>query len=299
MDLYFARANLRHKEKNFEESSKLLVLANELKLQLHPSNMEALNEKSKKLLFESNHKKVNKKNPKKYPESIFIVGMPRSGSTLVETILGMNPNVNTLGEVNILEESFNNYKKDNKRLPLNEVYIEKINSLGNKNKISTNKNLDNYSFVGIISNEIPNSKIIHCFRNPLDNILSIFRANFKSGVNYSSSLVDCALIYNNQEEIMNNYKMNFRSQIYDLNYDLLVENPTKEVKSLINWLGWEWNRNYLSPHLSQRSVLTASSVEVRSPINSKSRNGWKNYKKMLNPAIKIITQKERYKNLLE
>ena len=96
-----------------------------------------------------------------------------------------------------------------------------------------------------------------------------------------------------------NYDATFRSHIYDLNYDLLVENPTKEIKSLINWLGWEWNSYYLSPHLSERSVLTASSVEVRSPINSKSRNGWKNYKKMLNPAIKIITQKEKYKNLLE
>ena len=165
--------------------------------------------------------------------------------------------------------------------------------------ITTNKNLGNYQYAGIIANEIPNAKIIHCFRNPLDNILSMFRANFKSGVYYSSSIVDCALIYNNQEEIMDNYKMKFRHKIYDLNYDLLVENPTKEVESLINWLGWKWNKSYLSPHLSERSVLTASSVEVRSPINSRSKKGWKNYKKMLNPAIKIITKKKKYKKLLD
>ena len=146
---------------------------------------------------------------------------------------------------------------------------------------------------------VTNAKIIHSFRNPLDNILSMFRANFKSGINYSSSIVDCALIYNNQEDIMNNYKMKFRSKIYDLNYDLLVENPTKEVESLINWLGWKWNNSYLSPHLSERSVLTASSVEVRSPINSRSKKGWKNYKKMLNPAIKIITKNKKYKKLLD
>ena len=165
--------------------------------------------------------------------------------------------------------------------------------------ITTNKNLGNYKYAGIIANEIPNAKIIHCFRNPLDNILSMFRANFKSGVYYSSSIVDCALIYNNQEEIMDNYKMEFRSKIYDLNYDLLVENPTKEVESLINWLGWKWNKSYLKPHLNQRSVITASDVQVRSKINSKSIGGWKNYKEMLKPAIEIIIQDDEYKDLYE
>ena len=299
VDIYFARANICHKEKNYKESSKFLISANELKLKIQPSNREMLYKKSKKLLLECKNKKINRKSSAKSPECIFIVGMPRSGSTLIENILSMNPKVTPLGEVNILEESFKNYKKDIEGLPLNEIYLKKISGLGDINMITTNKNLGNYKYAGIIANEMPNAKIIHCFRNPLDNILSMFRANFKSGINYSSSIVDCALIYNNQEEIMDNYKMEFRSKIYDLNYDLLVENPTKEVESLINWLGWKWNKSYLSPHLSERSVLTASSVEVRSPINSRSKKGWKNYKKMLNPAIKIITQNKKYKKLLE
>ena len=299
VDIYFARANICHKEKNYEESSKFLISANELKLKIQPSNREMLYKKSKKLLLECKNKKINRKSSAKSPECIFIVGMPRSGSTLIENILSMNPKVTPLGEVNILEESFKNYKKDIEGLPLNEVYLKKISELGYINMITTNKNLGNYKYAGIIANEMRNAKIIHCFRNPLDNILSMFRANFKSGINYSSSIVDCALIYNNQEEIMDNYKMEFRSKIYDLNYDLLVENPTKEVESLINWLGWKWNKSYLSPHLSERSVLTASSVEVRSPINSRSKKGWKNYKKMLNPAIKIITKNKKYKKLLD
>ena len=96
---------------------------------------------------------------------------------------------------------------------------------------------------------------------------------------------------------MTEYKNKFRSKIYDLNYDSLVTNPKEEIKSLISWLGWKWEDKYLSSHLNQRSVSTASKVQVRSPINSKSIGGWKNYKDMLRPAMEILTQTEKYKDL--
>ena len=96
---------------------------------------------------------------------------------------------------------------------------------------------------------------------------------------------------------MKEYKKRFPENIYDLNYDLLVRNPDKEIKSLINWLGWKWNKAYMNSHLSKRSVFTASDVQIRSKINSKSIGGWKNYKEMLKPAMEIITKKDKYKDL--
>ena len=223
--------------------------------------------------------------------------MPRSGSTLVESILSMNSAVYDLGEINILEESFLEQKKIDQELILADIYWKKVSKYTNKYNIITNKFLYNYQYAGIISKGIPNSKIIHCYRNPLDNILSIYRANFARGNEYSSSLADCTKIYLDQEEIMNEYKNSFRSKIYDLNYDLLVSNPKKEIKSIISWLDWQWEDAYLSPHLNPRSVFTASNVQVRSPINSKSVGGWKNYKEMLRPAMEIITKKDKYKDL--
>ena len=86
-------------------------------------------------------------------------------------------------------------------------------------------------------------------------------------------------------------------KIYDLNYELLVMHPKQEIKSLIFWLGWKWDDNYLTPHLNPRSVSTASNVQVRSPINTKSLRGWQKYKKMLKPAMEIITKIDKYKNL--
>ena len=141
---------------------------------------------------------------------------------------------------------------------------------------------------------IPNSRIIHCFRNPLDNILSIYKANFVKGSEYSSSLSDSANVYINQEETMTVYKKRYRNKIYDLDYDLLVRNPNDQIRELISWMGWKWKDSYLSPHLNQRKVLTASNVQVRSPINSKSINGWKNYEEMLKPVIEILDKSNLY-----
>ena len=94
---------------------------------------------------------------------------------------------------------------------------------------------------------------------------------------------------------MSKYKNKFRSKIYDLNYDSLVSNSNKEIKSLISWLGWQWDVSYLTPHLNTRPISTASSVQVRSPINSNSSGGWKNYKDLLKPSIEILTKTDKYK----
>ena len=297
IDIYFARANILHKEKNYEESSKFIKLGNQLNLIVNPSNSDFLIKKSKALFIETIKQKINQKRYSKEQESIFIVGMPRSGSTLLESILSVNNNVDDLGEKNILEESFLKWKTNIQKSTLAELYFNQINIYSNELRTTTNKYLYNYQYAGIIARHIPNLKIIHCFRNPLDNILSIYRANFNKGNEYSSSLIDCAKVYLDQEEVMTEYKKRFRSKIYDLNYDLLVSNPTQEIKSLICWLGWKWDDQYYSPHLNPRSVTTASTIQVRSPINTKSLGGWKNYKELLRPAMEIISQKDKYREL--
>ena len=163
--------------------------------------------------------------------------------------------------------------------------------------ITTNKWLFNYQYAGIIAKAIPNAKIIHCYRNPLDNILSTYRAHFGIGNNFSSSLVDSAKVYYDQDEIMKAYKKEFKNHIFSLNYEKLVTYPSDEIKSLISWLGWNWNDLYLMPHLNNRKVSTRSNVQVRSAINTKSLGGWKNYKEMLRPAMEIITQNDKYQSL--
>ena len=137
--------------------------------------------------------------------SIFIVGLPRCGSTLVESIISLNTKVRDLGEVNIFEKSYREYIQAEKEKNLCEIYWKKLQITDNKTT-TTNKWLFNYQYAGIIAKAIPNAKIIHCYRNPLDNILSTFRAHFATGNNFSSSLVDSAEVYSDQDEIMKTYK---------------------------------------------------------------------------------------------
>ncbi len=290
IDIYFARSNILHKEKKYIESAKYLQLANSIKLNIRPSKANELIKKTNTLLKVSNIMSFYKTNKIKF-QPIFIIGMPRSGSTLVESIISINSKVKDLGELKILEKSYHEslIKKDKvNSLSMFELYSKKISNLSDNYNIITDKMLYNYQFAGIISKKIPNAKIIHCFRNPLDNILSIYRANFTKGNGYASSLVDIARVYLDQEKIMKEYKKKYRSKIYDLNYDLLVKDPNYEIRNLIQWLSWKWNDAYLFPHLNSRSVSTASNVQVRSPINQNSIGGWRNYKEMLRPAIQII-----------
>ncbi len=292
-EIYFARANVLHKQKKYEESAKNLQIANQIKLKIYPSNIDKIINCSNLLLNKPNPEK-NIYNEEQYPVSIFIVGMPRSGTTLVESIVSLNEEVQDLGETNIFEKAYQERIKNNQQFSLTDLYLRKIKELGVDSRITSNKWLYNYLYAGIIANQISNSKIIYCFRNPLDNILSITRANFSSGNTYSSSLLDCAKVYINQEKVMRIYKKQFSSSIYYMNYDSLVTNPETTIKSLIKWLGWKWNNNYLSPHTNQRRVFTASDIQVRSPINPNSIGGWKNYKEMLKPAVSILSKTERF-----
>ena len=296
-NIFYARANILHKRKKYKESAKCLKLANQLKILLHPSNSASLIRKSKLLLDESNKANLNFKKHRNYPQSIFIVGMPRSGSTLTESIISMNSKVLDLGEINAFERSFKEWKANKKKVNLVELYLQRINKKV-KSNITTNKWLYNYQYAGIIASQLPNSKIIHSCRNPLDNILSIYRTNFAKDNEYSCSLIDCAMIYLDQKRIMNKYKKRFPENNFELNYDLLVQNPDEVIKSLITWLGWKWNNSYLKPHLNKRLVFTARDVQIRSKIHAKSIDGWKNYKEMLKPAIEIITKEDEYKNLI-
>ena len=296
VNIFFARSNIFHRKGKYEESAENLITANNIKLRIHKSEANLLIDKTKKLKISSDNYESNNQKFENYSMSIFIVGLPRCGSTLVESIISLNTKVKDLGEVNIFEESYREYKQSEKRKSLSEIYWKKLKITDSKT-ITTNKWLFNYQYAGIIAKAIPNAKIIHCYRNPLDNILSTYRAHFATGNNFSSSLVDSAKVYFDQDEIMRTYKKEFKNHIYSLNYDKLVTHPSDEIKSLIHWLGWSWNDLYLSPHLNKRKVSTRSNVQVRSPINTKSLGGWKNYKEMLKPAMEIITKKDKYKDL--
>ena len=282
--LGYSKANIYHQNNEYKKSCYFLKIANEEKLKIQPSDIKRnLNtgEYYRNLRIDKNLSIERITNNSRY---LFIVGMPRCGSTLLESILSLNPQVQDLGEVCFLEESL---QKTDDLIEVENLYAEKVKLINSEKKIFTDKNLFNFLYCPVIYNFFPNARIIHCTRNPLDNILSIYRTNFLNQ-SFSSSLSDIADLYLYQMKLMNENKDKFGSIIYSYDHDKVVKNPQDNIKCLINWLGWEWSEKYLSPQKSKRSVFTASSAQVRKKINSDFSGYWKNYEDLLKPIIKLF-----------
>ena len=295
----FARANIFHRQKKFSKASKNYKLANDFKSKIYPSNKKSLIEKSLRIkekffIDKKEFKNLNKNNP----ELIFIVGMPRSGSTLLENILSLNQEVFDLGEIDILPDILNDFDPTIKDENPNEEYIKHIKKLAPKAKIFTDKNLFNYMFCPVINKYFENSRIILCLRNPLDNILSIYRENFIK-IPFSTKIEDIAELYVHHYELMKLYSETYSNNLFVYNYDELVMNPNVQIRKIIDWLGWDWSEKYLSPHKSRRSVFTASSEQVRNPIHNKSLGGWEKYRDLLEPAFSYISKNKDLKRYLE
>ncbi len=280
----FSKANVYHNKKDFKKSAYFLKIANDEKLKIQPSDLKRkLNtgEYFRNLKIDQNLNFEKVKDSNRY---LFIVGMPRCGSTLLESILSLNPEVKDLGEVSFLEESL---QKSDDLLEVKNLYKEKVMLINSKKKIFTDKNLFNFLYCPIIYELFPNARIIHCIRNPLDNILSIYRTNFLNQ-SFSSSLNDISDLYLYHIDLMNEYKGKFGSNIYSYEHEKVVQNPKEAIYDLINWLDWEWSKKYLSPQKNKRSVFTASSAQVRKKINSNSSGFWKKYEDLLEPIIELF-----------
>lgn len=295
----FAKANCFHKLKKYEQASLHLTKANQLKLSYHPSDLSKWQEKNQASLtcpdYFQNDCLEDGSN------RIFIVGVPRCGSTLLESILATNPILQDLGETNALGQAIEQalkYTKDAKHQSLESLYEKNLGNPCSPHTITIDKNLYNFINARHIVRLMPSAKIIHCHRHPLDNILSMLRADLVFGNNYTSDPADAAKFLILQEETLRQCKEDHPGRIFSLNYDAFVNDPEQILRPLIAWLGLEWSENYLHPELAERTILTASVVQARQPINNKSVGGWKNYKELLEPAVQILRNSNLYKNFI-
>ncbi len=280
----YSKANIYHMLKDYEKSAYFLKIANEEKLKIQPSDIKRKLDTGEYYRNLKIEKTLNKNKTTDINRYLFIVGMPRCGSTLLESILSLNNEVNDLGEVFFLEESL---QETDDLVKVQDFYAKKVIRINSEKKVFTDKNLFNFLYCPVIYNYFPNARIIHCTRNPLDNILSIYRTNFLNQ-SFSSSLKDVTDLYLYHSKLMDEYKSRFGSTIFSYDHDMVVRNPRETIKELINWLDWEWSDKYLSPQKSNRSVFTASSAQVRKKINSNSSGYWKKYKNLLKPVSELF-----------
>jgi tetratricopeptide (TPR) repeat protein len=280
----FAKSNFYHILKDYENSSICLCNGNNIKLKSKPSDKYRL---VKKINYLSSLEYINNFRLSDGKGRIFIVGMPRSGSTLLETILSLRPNTLDLGEKPYLERAIEIFNSSHNSLNLSEIYQNQLD-LEEQYEYTVDKQLYNFMYSGFIATHMPKAKIIHCCRNPLDNILSCYRACFGQQNSYTSSLKDTAEILIQQEIFMKKFKTIYSDQIYTFNYDLFVSDQKNYLSNLLDWLNWDWDERFLLPQLSTRIITSSSDVQSRNPIHSQSLGGWKKYSDLLSPAKRII-----------
>ncbi len=295
IDIYFARANILERKSNYTQSANMFTKANKLNRQVYGSNYIALTKKMKNYFKIWQIIKSNTGQGDNSLTTIFIVGLPRSGKTITESILASNKSLLKCGEDNALSIAIKKYFS-HKRIPNNlnlyDLFIESTSEEISSESFISNTRPGNYIYTGLIASHIKNSKIIYCHRNPLDNIKEIYCSNLGNKFTFKTSITESAKILLSINNLMKKYKNIFNSKIYFLNYDQLVLNKENEIKSLLHWLGWEYDQKYLNPKLDSSTTLNL--FNENSGINTKHLNSWKNYQELLKPAIDIISTINKY-----
>ena len=238
-------------------------------------------------------------------KAIFILGMPRSGTTLVEQILSNHPKVYGGDELNFIPDLIkDNFVNENNQYDLKKInfftektlkkiakdYLTKLNNLSNKHEKVTDKLPINFKWIGLIKLILPNSKIVHCTRNSRDICFSIFKNYFiNPQLNFACNLEDIVYFYNLYNDLMKYWKKTLPEFIYELNYEKIINNPESEIRGLIKFCDLDWNSKCLEFYNNKRVIKTSSDTQVRRKIYKTSINSWKNYEDNLKDKFRKLS----------
>ena len=230
---------------------------------------------------------------------IFVVGMPRSGTTLTEQILASHPLIFGAGERNdfgdILKDmQFDAIQSPNFPQSIREVRGETIRQAGERYVGSigrgvrgalriVNKMPHNFEYLGLIALTFPKAKVIHCRRDPMDNCLSCFMQTFNDSHAYNRDLETLGLYYRQYHRLMRHWQAALPLEIFELPYEEMVAEQERMSRALIAFTGLYWDDACLAFHSTERSVSTPSRWQVRQPIYRSSIKAWRAYEKHLGP----------------
>jgi hypothetical protein len=238
---------------------------------------------------------------------IFIFGMPRSGTTLVEQIIASHPYVYGGGELqffNQMDQKLAFITKVNERYPeclnffddqtaydIAELYIKETRGrIANAKDYTrfTDKNPFNFCHLGLISLLFPKASFIHCQRYPLDTCLSIYFQYFLIGNDFAYDLSELGQYYLEYLKLMSHWRKVLPVRIFELRYEDIVQNQEEVSRKLLEFCGLEWDSACLTFYNKDRPVFTASDWQVRQPIYATSSGRWKNYDQFLYPLKELL-----------
>ncbi len=238
---------------------------------------------------------------------VFIIGMPRSGTTLVEQIIASHSQAMGAGELNKMFLLSKKLMADGEK---GLVFADNLTELtsGDLHKMAeeylsiltrqvsdnptriTDKMPTNFAYLGLIKILFPNAAIIHCRRNPLDTCISCFTTHFGNleMMGFSYDLEVLGRYYQEYEQIMAHWQSVLPGQILTVDYENLIANPQAICRNIIKHIGLDWEQQCLEFHNNRRHVQTASAWQVRQPLYNSSVGRWRNYEKYLHPLQQAL-----------
>ena len=236
---------------------------------------------------------------------VFIVGMPRSGTTLTEQVLAAHPRVHGAGELPLMTELANElgYAESGTNWfarSLQSLDVVKVRMLAKKyvdqivlpagRDYHVDKMPHNFEQVGLIKLLFPNARIVHCVRNPIDTCLSCYTNFFNSHHGYTSDLKILAGYYRSYRHLMDHWNSVFGDAIFTMDYEGMIADNEEKTRRLLEFVGLEFDPNCLEPHTADRSVGTISRWQVRQPIYKSSVRRWEKYGDSIRPLIDSLSE---------
>lgn len=241
-------------------------------------------------------------NPSNKP--IFIVGMPRSGTSLVEQILACHPRVFGAGELTAIDHAVQSLRQIDQGAMTPQAlqksigriasgYVGLLTRLSDGEEFVTDKNPMNFMHLGIISRLFPSARVIHCLRNPIDTCVSCYFHNFMGATAYTDDLASLGSYYNDYRRLMEHWKTVVQTPILDVVYEDVVADLEGSARRMLDFLELEWDPAVTRFNESDRVTTTASTDQVRQPIYATSVERWRRYEKHLGPLLGALDQAYR------
>ena len=304
--MHFALGKAYEVKKDFDNSFKNYSKGNLVKKDLIKYSASDTTENTIRICEFFNKSTINSLSKSLTDDSdpIFVLGMPRSGSTLVDQIISSHSKVDGTQELpNIIKIASELNNKNNTPYPdiLNELGDQKISNLGldylketrwarQKAPFFIDKMPNNFIHIGLIKTILPNAKIIDTRRDAMDTCFSCFKQFFAKGQLFTYSLEDLGNYYSDYIRAMNHWHKVYGEDIYTIHYDDVINDTENAIRQLIDYCELPFENQCIEFYKSSRPVKTPSAEQVRQPIYKSGLNYWKNYEKHLSPLKKIIDE---------